>query len=258
MPAFAASNVVSFASYFGTFAVFFCCALYLHVVAERSGLRIAADFAPMTVAMIGASVVSGRWVARRGARRPMVSGCALFTLGLLLTDQVLSPTVGYLPLAGSLALAGIGIGITVVPTTFAAVDSVPIDRVGMASSAVNTSREIGAVAGTAVLGAIVNASLVSHLNEQLDSLGLSTLKGFVIPEVLHGGAAFTSGSGSGATQATSPLAKHLLQAVYDAFYSGLHVSLLLSALIVALAGLFSVKATRTAPQPVEQVSIEPV
>lgn len=258
IPSFAVSNVVSFASYFGTFAVFFCCALYLHVVAERSGLRIAADFAPMTVAMIVASVVSGRWVARRGARRPIVTGCALFTFGLLLTDRVLGPDVGYLPLAASLALAGIGIGIIVVPTTFAAVDAVPIDRAGMASSAVNTSREVGAVVGTAVLGAIVNASLISHLKDQLDALGLSSLKGFVIPEVLHGGAAFTTGGGSAASHATTPLAKHLLQAVYDAFYSGLHVCLLLSALIVALAGVLSMRATRVEAPTVEQFSAEAV
>jgi predicted MFS family arabinose efflux permease len=260
LPAFVASNVVAFAAYFGTFAVFFCCALYLHVVADRSGLRIAADFVPMTIAMIVASVVTGRWVARRGPRRPIGVGCALFTVGLLLTDRVLGPDVAYLPLAGSLALAGIGVGVIVVPTTFAAVDSVPIDRAGMASSAVNTSREVGAVAGTAVLGAIVNASLVSHLNEQLDSLGLSTLKGFVIPEVLHGGAAFTSGSGGGggAAQATTPLAKHLLQAVYDAFYSGLHVCLVLSAIIVALAGLLAVARLRFEPAPIDQVSAEPV
>ena len=258
MPSFAVANVVSFASYFGTFAVFFCCALYLHVVAERSGLQIAADFLPMTVGMIGASVVSGRWVAHRGARRPIVSGCALFTIGLLLTDRVLGPHVSYLPLAGSLALAGIGIGVIVVPTTFAAVDAVPIERAGMASSAVNTSREVGAVAGTAILGAIVNASLVSHLNSQLDTLGLSTLKGFVIPEVLHGGAAFTTGGGSAASHATTPLAKHLLQAVYDAFYSGLHVCLLLSALVVALAGVLSIRGASRAPQRVEEPTLETI
>ena len=99
---------------------------------------------------------------------------------------------------------------------------------------------------------------MSHLNDQLDTLGLSTLKGLVIPEVLHGGAAFTTGGGGAASQATTPLAKHLLQAVYDAFYSGLHVCLLLSALIVALAGLVSVRATRADVQAVEQVSVEPI
>ena len=244
-PAFAASNLVAFAAYFGTFAVFFFCALYLHVVVEQSGLRIAAQFVPMAVAMILASLVTGRWLARTGARRPIVAGCLLFAIGLLLTDQVLSPHQAYLPLAASLAVAGIGIGVVVVPTTFAAMNAVPADRAGMASSAVNTSREIGAVAGTAVLGAIVNSSLISHLNTQLDKLGLGTLKGLVIPEVLHGGAAFTTpGSGSAASQATTPLAKKLLESVYEAFYAGLHACLVVSAVIVVVAGLVAAVALR--------------
>lgn len=256
-PIFASSNLVAFAAYFGTFAVFFFCALYLHVVAEQSGLRIAAQFVPMAVAMILASVATGRWLARTGARRPIVIGCVLFAVGLVLTDQVLSPNQAYFPLAASLTLVGIGIGIVVVPTTFAAVSSVPLARAGMASSAVNTSREIGAVAGTAVLGAIVNASLISHLNSQLDKLGLGTLKGFVIPEVLHGGAAFTTpGGGSAASQATSPLAKKLLQSVYDAFYAGLHVCLTVSAVIVVVAGLIAAVAMRHEP-PMGVIDVDP-
>jgi EmrB/QacA subfamily drug resistance transporter len=235
-PVFAASNLVAFAAYFGTFAVFFFCALYLHVVVEQSGLRIAAQFLPMAAGMILASLMTGRWIARTGSRRPILVGCVLFAGGLLVTGQVLNPHQSYLPLAAALALVGLGIGIVVVPTAFSALSAVPLHRAGMASSAVNTSREAGAVAGTAVLGAIVNASLVSHLNTQLDALGLGTLKGLVIPEVLHGGAAFTSGSGSLASQATTPLAKELLESVYAAFYAGLHVCLIVSAVIVFVAG----------------------
>jgi len=115
-------------------------------------------------------------------------------------------------------------------------------------------RSLGTISGwrayglAAVLGAIVNSSLISHLNSQLDKLGLGTLKGFVIPEVLHGGAAFTtSGGGRVASQATTPLAKKLLQSVYDAFYAGLHICLNLSAAIVLLAGVIAMFAMRHEP-----------
>jgi EmrB/QacA subfamily drug resistance transporter len=255
-PAFAASNFVAFAAYFGTFAVFFFCALYLNVVVGDSGLRVAAEFVPMMVAMILGSVVTGRWMSRTGrvsTRGPIVAGCLLFAAGLTLIDRVLRPDQPFASLAGALTVAGIGIGIAVVPTTFAAVNAVPLDRAGMASSAVNTSREVGAVAGTAVLGAIVNASLISHLNSQLDKLGLSTLKQVIIPQVLHGGAALTgSGGGSVASHATTPLARKLLDSVYSAFYSGLHVCLLVSAIIVGVAGVVAAVALRRegALQPV--------
>jgi EmrB/QacA subfamily drug resistance transporter len=243
-PAFIVSNLVAFAVYFGTFAVFFFCALYLSVVVKQSGLQIAAQFAPMMTAMIVASLLTGRWLARTGARQPMAWGCLLFAAGLLATDRVLGPNQSYLPLAATLTLAGIGIGITVVPTTFTPVSVVPLDRVGMASSAVNTSREIGAVAGTAVLGAIVNASLVSHLDHQLDQLGLAALKSAIIPEVLHGGAALTAGSGGGGGFSSTPLARKLLESVYAAFYSGLHVCLVVSAVTAVVAAAVVLVALR--------------
>lgn len=248
-PVFAAANIVSFATYFGTFAVFFFSALYLHVVAGQGGLRIAAEFAPMAGAMILASLATGRWLARTGARRPVVAGCVMFAAGLLLTAQALSPHPDFVPLAGALLLVGIGIGLAVVPTTFSAVDAVPASRAGMASSAVNTSREIGAVVGTAVLGAIVNASLIAHLDAKLDSLGIPTLKQILIPLVLHGGAGL-EGSAA-ATQSLGGVGEQLLPAVYDAFHAALRECLVASAIIVALAGLIAgvmlTPANRQAP-----------
>jgi hypothetical protein len=61
-----------------------------------------------------------------------------------------------LPLVAALALAGAGIGTTVVPATSSALTAVPAERSGMAASAANTSRGIGA----AVLGAPPAAACV--------------------------------------------------------------------------------------------------
>src|SRR5262249_20636221 len=77
IPTFAGANVVGFASSFGLFAVFFFSALYLQVVANFSGWRIALEFVAMTVAMVVAGRVAGRWVAARGPRGPMTWGCVL-------------------------------------------------------------------------------------------------------------------------------------------------------------------------------------
>jgi EmrB/QacA subfamily drug resistance transporter len=243
MPAFVVPNIVAFATYFGTFAVFFFAALYLNIVVGFSGLRIALQFIPMMVIMIAASVLTGRWIGRTGARRPVVLGCGVFTLGLLLTDGALTRHPHYLPLAASLALAGLGIGITVVPTAFAAMSAVPVDRAGVASSAVNTSREIGAVVGTAVLGAIVNSALISHATSTLNALGWSKLKGFVTSAILNGGASLGGPLGQ-----ASPEIQKLVNALYDAFAEGLHIALVLSACLVLAAGVLaaSVRGPRLA------------
>ncbi len=65
--AFAGANVVAFCTYFGTFSIFFFVALYLQDVGTSSGYATALDFVPMAGAMIVASLLAGRWVARAPA-----------------------------------------------------------------------------------------------------------------------------------------------------------------------------------------------
>jgi MFS family permease len=96
----------------------------------------------------------------------------VFSAGLLLTAVTISPDPGFAQLAAALALTGIGIGATVVPITASALSAVPPERSGMAASAANTSREIGAVVGVAVLGALVNSQLHADLAIRLRQLGI--------------------------------------------------------------------------------------
>ena len=106
VPRFTTPNVVAYCTYFATFAIFFFTALYLGVIAGYSAYRIAGLFLPMTVMMIIASLLAGRWTTAAGARWLLVAGCLLFAAGLLLTNVVISPNPAYLPLAAALGLAG--------------------------------------------------------------------------------------------------------------------------------------------------------
>jgi hypothetical protein len=110
VPRFTTPNVVAYCAYFATFAIFFFTALYLGVIVGLSGYRIALLFLPMTVMMIAAALLAGRWTTVIGARWLLVGGCLLFAGGLLLTTAVISPNPAYLPLAAALGLAGVGIG----------------------------------------------------------------------------------------------------------------------------------------------------
>src|SRR6185437_7727120 len=149
VPQFTTANITAFCTYFATFAIFFFTALYLVEVVNTSGYRLALIFLPMTVLMIVASVLAGRWTDTAGPRWSITIGCVLLAAGLFWTDGVLSPKPDYALL--TVALAGIGIGTTVVPITSSVLSAVPAERSGMAASASNTSREIGAVTGVAVL-----------------------------------------------------------------------------------------------------------
>jgi predicted MFS family arabinose efflux permease len=243
MPRFTTANLAAFCVYFATFAIFFFTALYLEEVVGYSGYRIALVFLPMTVLMIATALLAGRWTDRSGPRWSITAGCLLFGAGLILTDGFLSPHPAYGPLMAALALAGAGIGTTVVPITTSVLDAVPPEHSGMAASATSTSREIGAVTGVAVLGALVNAQLSSHLTGQLRHLGVpASFQGIVINAVETGGvpsSGNTAGAGGAAGAGQEALVQEVINAAYSAFHSGLQAALYLSAGLVIAAGVLA-------------------
>jgi EmrB/QacA subfamily drug resistance transporter len=246
VPAFATANVAAFCTYFATFAIFFFTALYLEEVVGDSGYKIALIFLPMTALMIATAVAAGRWTTSVGPRWSIFVGCVLFSAGLLLSNLSLSPHPDYWALVTSLGLTGIGIGATVVPITSSALTAVPPERSGMAASATNTSREIGAVTGVAVLGALVNSQLSSSLISQLKHLGIpANFQAIVINAVETGGvptSGSTAGAGGSEGAGHASLVQKVINAAYTAFHNGLHDALYLSALLVFLAGVFAVVA----------------
>jgi len=108
VPQFTTANITAFCTYFATFAIFFFTALYLVEVVNASGYRLALLFLPMTVLMILASVLAGRWTSATGPRWSITIGCLLLAGGLLLTDAFLSPHPDYPGLIVALALAILG------------------------------------------------------------------------------------------------------------------------------------------------------
>jgi len=236
VPQFTTSNIVAFCTYFATFAIFFFTALYLAEIVNASGFRLALLFLPMTALMILASVLAGRWTAVAGPRWSITAGCLLLAVGLFLTDGYLSPHPDYGPLTVALALAGIGIGTTVVPITSSVLSAVPPERSGMAASATNTSREIGAVTGVAILGSLVYSQLHVSLVAQMNHLGVPAgFQGLVINAIETGTIPKNTSSYAG----FGKLVQEVIGAAYTAFHDGLHAALYLSAGLVLAAGLLA-------------------
>ncbi|MGH9104259.1 MAG: MFS transporter [Acidimicrobiales bacterium] len=245
---FSGSLVVVFILFFGVFSIFFFTALYLAAVVGYSGYRVALEFLPMTAAMVLAAGLAGRRVAMRGPRLPMAEGCVMAGAGVLLSEVLLSGAGSPSPwLMATLALAGFGFGTSVVPVTSVSLGVVPAERSGMAASATNTSRELGAVFGVAVLGALVNANLTSNLVDRLKHLKvpsnyfgliINAIETGLVPKGVHGGGS---------------IEKKVFEAAYAAFRTGLDIALLtagsamLAAALVAAATLRGTRAADGAP-----------
>ncbi len=236
-PPFAGSTWVAFATYFGVFSIFFFTALYLQVVVGQSPYRTALDFVPMAAGMIVAALVTGPWIARHGPRVPMTVGCVVAGAGILAADAVLGPHVSFATLAWVLGVVGVGFGVALVPVTSAALAVVPPERSGMAASTTNTSRELGAVFGVAVLGSLVNARLTGQLAHRLKAIGIPPhFQNLVITAVTHGGVPGSSSAERHSSNAgVQKLINEVINAAFGAFGDGLHEALLISGVLILSA-----------------------
>jgi hypothetical protein len=144
----------------------------------------------------------------------------------VLADGSLSPHPNYGLLMVALGLAGSGIGTTVVPITSAVLSAVPPERSGMAASAANTSREIGAVTGVAVLGSLVISQLHAGLTAQLNHPGIpAQFQALVINAIETGQIPQNTSAYAG----YGMIVQEVTAAAYTAFHSGLHAALYLAA-----------------------------
>ncbi|HEY2167732.1 MAG TPA: MFS transporter, partial [Jatrophihabitantaceae bacterium] len=231
-PQVSSALFVAFAVYFGIFSIFFFTALYLDLVVGYSGWQMAGVFAPMAAAIVIGSLVAGRWVANVGTRLPMMCGCALSSVGILLTRHDLTIAPSFDGLLISLGLAGLGFGIAVVPLTAAVLGYVPAARSGMAASATNTARQLGAVIGVAALGGLVTNHLTSDFGASLSSSGITGGgKNFILKMLETGG----QGAAGIDIAHPSPIIKPLVDSATAAFRGGLHAALLVSAVLILVS-----------------------
>jgi MFS family permease len=230
------------AIYFGVFSIFFVTALYLDVLVGYSGGKLAGVFAPMAFAIVAGSVGAGFWVGLVGPRGPLIAGCAISGGGILAAREYLNAHPPFAPVAVCLAIAGLGFGVSVVPLTSAVLGHVPASRSGMAASATNTARQVGSVIGVAALGAIVNSYLTSHLKQTLGSSS-----SYIIGLLETGG---SDAAGQQQNLANPPeVIKPIVDAAKSAFRDGLQAALLVSALLILLAGVITAIVPRGALAP---------
>ncbi|NUW43389.1 MFS transporter [Nonomuraea rhodomycinica] len=140
---------------------------------------------PATLAMVVVSPFAGRFAARYGFRIVVTIGLALAGVGLLTLGLTHADT-GYANVWWRLAIIGIGFALTMSPLTGAAIQAVSPQEGGLASGVSSTTRQIGAVLGVAVLGAVVRtreaggASFEAGLDSAFVVAGVVTLAGAVL------------------------------------------------------------------------------
>jgi EmrB/QacA subfamily drug resistance transporter len=156
--AFAASNGVSLAMYFGVFGSIFLLAQFFQVTQGMSPLEAGLRTLPWTAMPMFVAPVAGLLSDRIGSRPLMATGLALQAIAVGWLASVSTPSVPYSELVIPFILAGTGMALVFAPTANAVLNAVRPEEAGQASGATNAIREVGGTLGVAVLASVFAAN----------------------------------------------------------------------------------------------------
>lgn len=203
--ALAAANIAMLCVGGAMFAMWYFVSLYLQVVLGQSPLVAGLSFIPAALAIIVASQVAGRIVARTGPR-PLLVIAGLTISAALLWMSGMDADGSYVhDILGPIIVVSLGLGLAFPPSTWAATTGVAPAEAGLASGLINSNRQIGGALGLAVL-----ATVAAHRTDALeaaepplaalaDGYGLAVLVGAVIALGAAVAAAFIPSSRPSAT-----------------------------------------------------------
>lgn len=221
--------VVIFLGFLAMFSMFFVVTQYLQAVQGHSPLGAGIRLLPFSFAMVVSAPRSARFAERYGVRAVVTTGLVLIAAGMatMASLQAESPYAHFV-LGGM--LMGLGMGQTMPPSTGSIMSALPMNKAGVGSAVNDTTREVGAATGIAVLGSLLASQYRSSLDGATTGLDESVV---AVARDGIGRALELSGEIGGSE------GRALAVAARDAFLSGMRVTFVAAALAVGLAAVLA-------------------
>jgi EmrB/QacA subfamily drug resistance transporter len=161
------------------FSMFFFISLYMQQVLHYSALKAGLSYLPLAIAIILSAGAASAGVTRFGFKPVLVTGMLFVAGGLFWFSRV--PGTGGTFAANVLGpsiLAAIGLGLSFVPVTIAAVTGTRPHEAGLASGLVNTAQQVGGALGLAILASIANSRTQDLIHGGQHNAAIALTKGF--------------------------------------------------------------------------------
>ena len=169
---FVGANLVMLLLALAMFGVFFFLSLYMQNILGYSAVRAGASFLPMNLLYILVAPLAGRLSDRLGSRWLLTGGMTLVAAQLLYFSR-LGVHEGFWNLVPGMLLGGVGMAAVMAPATAAALTAVSVDKAGVGSAVLNSSRQLGGSAGMALMGAIMAHEIGGQQSPEAFVHGLS-------------------------------------------------------------------------------------
>jgi DHA2 family multidrug resistance protein-like MFS transporter len=243
---FSTGSAVITLGFFCAFGVFFLSTLYMQYVLGYSTLATGFATLPWAGALILSAPRSAALGERYGPGRVIATGFVLTAAAFGLLTQ-LTVDSSYATLGVAFALQGLGMGLAFAPATGIIMAAVPLDKAGVGSAVNDTTRELGAALGIAVLGTMLGSAYRGSLD--LDSSNVPPEAAGVAEESIGGAVTVAQDMPQGGPA--------LLQQAQEAFVDAFRVTNMLSLALTlgAAAGAFAALRRRSEP-PVEATAEE--
>jgi len=150
------ANIVALLIGMSLFSMFFFISLYMQQVLHFSALDAGLSYLPLAVGIILSAGLASVGVTRFGFKPVLFTGLMFIAAGLFWFSQVSTDGSFAGDVLGPSILAAIGLGLSFVPVTIAAVTGIQPREAGLASGLVNTSQQVGGALGLAILATIAN------------------------------------------------------------------------------------------------------
>jgi len=181
------ANVVGLLIGMALFSMFFFVSLYLQQVLHFDALKAGLSYLPLSLAIILSAGAASQLVTRVGFKPVLITGLLFVAAGLLWFSRVKAGGSYVADVLGPSLLAGVGLGLSFVPVTIAAVTDTTGQEAGLASGLINTSQQVGGALGLAILASIANSRTLHLLHGVQHNPAVALSDGF--------GRAFTVGAG---------------------------------------------------------------
>lgn len=161
----------------GLMATYFLLTQFMQEVLEFSPIRTGLSSLPVSVGIVLAAGVSTKLVERVPPRAVSVPGLLIAAGGMYWLSTLGIGSSYFAHVLPALFLTYFGLGMGFMPMTLTAVHGVPEERAGVAAALLNTSQQIGAALGVAVLSTVATTAADSRQPGALRALQESLQNG---------------------------------------------------------------------------------
>jgi EmrB/QacA subfamily drug resistance transporter len=163
-PRFTSASASISVLFFALFGTIFLLTQYFQFVLGYTPLEAGVRLLPLALTMMVVAPLSARIVERIGTKIVVGTGLFLASLGVLSFAQ-LDVSTGYENIFWRLMLMGVGMGLTMAPSTESIMGSLPLAKAGVGSAVNDTTRQVGGALGVAIIGSVLASTYGSQVGD---------------------------------------------------------------------------------------------